>query len=283
MKKLLTTLLLSALILPLASAQNLLIASYEGSFHLVEKVTEENFIILMNGEEVELPIASSSVSLREMPEFLPGYVKIENETMVETNEDDANRTYGDLVYFRYAADITPNRNLKDPFMVLRWIHSDNTAFIAAVPLKDFKAGEEQRVSHKLWVHERFKLIDPSVHYMGMGFEIGSSKNIEEPLTPYAFALGNADGNRLPDGNIKPIRMLPTPSVKDDAGNPITGSVHMIMKVDELGYVSSIEVQKYDNWKLAKATLMEAPLFLFQPKVVDGEPVPTGIVLPFRFK
>lgn len=266
-----------------SAAQNLFVANHEDSLHLIQRVGTDSIFILTEEGEVNLPLANASVFLREVPEFLPGFLKIEDESMVETNEDDQNRTYGDLVFFRYQAKVTPNRDLENPFLVLRWVRSDNTAFVSAIPLTDFVAGEQQQVTHKLFVHERFKLIEPSVHFMAMGIEIGTSRVLSEPVTPYAYALQSAGGEKLADGNIKPIRMLPTPSVKDGNGNPVVGSVHIVMKVDPQGYVSSVHVRDYTDWTLAKACLMEAPLFLFQPKIVDGQPVSTGFVLPFRFK
>ena len=134
-----------------------------------------------------------------------------------------------------------------------------------------------------YVPNRFKLVDPEIHYMTMGHEIPSSTILTEaPPTPYALACQKLGVDSLPDGNLRPISMVPNPAIKDEEGNPRTGYVHLRMKVDANGYVTYIKPVKYSEWVFAKTVQMTAPFFMFQPKVVDGKAVATAVTVPFKF-
>lgn len=262
--------------------QKLFAAFYEGSANVIQNITDGHFVILRENGPVKLPRAQANVFLKDIPMYLPGYIRIDHEATTEMDTDEQNRKVGGKFYFRYHADITCNRDVRDPYLVLQWARDDSSSYIEVFALDDFQTGKTKQLLFNMYVPDRFRLIKPTIHYMCMGFEIGTSNVIDEPLTPYTFALQNAATGALPDGNIKPIQIIPTKPIVDAAGNRREGSAHLTLHIDEKGYVGQIEVSKFTEWIFAKTVLMDAPFFLFQPKIEAGKPVPTKVVVPFKF-
>ncbi len=266
----------------LVHAQKMLGVRHNDALHLVKGVTPEAYLIDFDGAAHELPRANTPAFLPGVSEFLPGFIQVEDESGVEWDADDQNNTRNGLYYFRYSAKITSNRDLKDAFLAFEWVRPDKSAYLEVYPLGNLEADIEEVIAISFWVPDRFRLIEPEVHVMSMGFEVGSSRDITKPMTPYAYALENSGAAGLPDGNVKPLQMPPLPEVTDDAGNPREGSVKLYMRIDEMGYVSEVEVREYSDWVFAKATLMSAPFYLFQPRVKNGKPVAAKLIVPFKF-
>ena len=262
--------------------QKLFAAFYEGSANVIQNIADGHFVILRENGAVKLSRAQANVFLKDIPLYLPGYIRIDHETTTEMDTDEQNRKVGGKFYFRYHADITCNRDLLNPYLVLQWSRDESSSYLEVFALDDILAGKTKQLLFNMYVPDRFRLIKPTIHYMCMGFEVGTSNVIDEPLTPYAFALQNAGTAGLPDGNIKPIQIFPTKPIMDAAGNKREGSAHLMLHIDQKGYVRQIEVSKYTDWIFAKTVLMDAPFFLFQPKIESGKPVATKVVVPFKF-
>lgn len=263
-------------------SQKLFAVFYENSANVVQNVTGTHFIIAKENGLRELSRDQATVFLKDIPNFLPGFLKIEDESKTAMDTDDQNRKVGNSFFFRYDARVTPSRDLVNPYIVFQWVREDKTVFIEAKPLDNLNEGEEQRLTLKTYVPDRYRLVEPTVHYMCMGFEIGNSNDIEAPVTPYTFALQKAGGGPLPDGNIKPIQIIPITPITDQQGNKREGSAHLMLQIDELGYVKGVEVNKCTEWIFAKTAMMDAPFFMFQPRIAGGKPVETKVVIPFKF-
>lgn len=266
-----------------AYGQNFFAVSYEGTVNLVTKVTPDDYLIQHHGEEVRLRHTEATPFLMPTAAFLPGYLKIDGEDMSTWDADEQDRRVADKFYFKYRADITSNRDLQNPFLVFRWVRDDQSAFQFVFPLGSLEQGKNTQVSFNFFVDRVLRLTEPEIHYMAMGVEIGTSRTIDKPITPYAYAVQNAANGTLPDGNLKPISMPPLPQINDADGNPRTGVAHLYMSVDEEGYVTAVTVKDSSDWVFGKTALMVAPFFLFQPKIENGEPVATKVLVPFNFK
>ena len=262
--------------------QKLFAVFHDNTANVIQRPSKTHFVINRERGTLELPRDQAKVFLKDIPLYLPGYILVEDESTTDMDTDEQNRKVGSTFFFRYHAKITPNRELTNPYVVLQWLRDDKSSFIDAIPIDNLVADEPSQVSFSIYVPDRYRLIEPTIHYMCMGFELGTSKSIEKPPTPYAFALQNAGETPLADGNIKPIQMIPTQPIMDAAGNKREGSAHLLMQIDELGYVRKIEVRDYTEWIFAKTALMDAPFFLFQPKIKAGKPVATQVVVPFKF-
>jgi len=265
------------------SAQKVAFALSDNQLHVIQRITDRSAIIYFEGEEKELPLNTTKMVLSDVPDFLPGYVKTENVNVSMSDFDEQNRNIADTHVFVYEADIIPDRTLENAFISYMWVRPDKSTYLVSVPIDNVKAGEKEHVRHRFYVLDRFVLLDPSIHYMTMGFEVPSSKDMDqEPKTPYQIACEKTGMASLPDGNLKPISMVPNPPINDAEGNPRNGFVHLRMSIDENGYVTAIKPVKYSEWVFAKAVQMTAPFFMFQPKVQDGSPVPTAVTVPFKF-
>jgi len=263
-------------------AQKMLVMHHEGLPRIVKEVTFEDFVAIGKEGALEVPRPGAKVYLQNHSSFLPGYIEIKNESAVEWDTDDQNNSRKGLYFFRYNTVVTPNRDIKNPYIVFEWMPENDTALIEIVPIESLEAGKETPINLSFWVRNRYRAIDPQTYYMSLGFEIATSNQITKPLTPYAYALDKAEGNTLPDGNIKPLSYPPLPKLQDEAGNPMKGMCRLLISIDEAGYVSNLTVKEYSEWIFARAAMLSAPFFMFQPKIVDGEPVPTQVVIPFQF-
>jgi hypothetical protein len=264
-----------------SSAQHMFTVLYENAVYLVNEADGRNYQIIVNNNEELISVANSKVRIGDASVFLPGYIEIKDESDVATDYDDQQRKIGGAFYFRYYAKVTSNRDFANAYMVFKWEREDKTSHITVVPLPPLKKDEQQQLSLNFYAPDRFQLVDPEIYYMNVGFEIGTSKTIEKPITPYQYCVDKAGGT-LPDGNLKALQMMPIPPIKDAEGNKREGQVDMYIAVDELGYVKSAKVKKATEWVFGKYALMTVPFWLFQPKIVDGKPVPSQVVIPLKF-
>ncbi len=271
------------LFLQVSYGQKVALALHENQFHVVQHATERGVIIFLNGEEKELPFSNLKMVLSDVAEYLPGYIQTQNNSATTSDFDEENRGIADSHVFLHEVDLTPNRGLKGAFITYQWIRPDNTNYMISVPLADMKAGESHHLRNRFYVPNRFKLVDPGIHYMTMGHEVATSENLDAaPKTPYEQVCEQLGVSALPDGNLKPFRMVPNPPINDAEGNARTGFVHLQMRIDENGFVTLIKPVKYSEWVFAKTVQMTAPFFEFQPKIKDGKPVATGVTVPFKF-
>ena len=274
---------LSLLTWQASHGQKVAFALSENQLHVIQRVTDRGVIIYFDGEEKELLFATTKMVLSDIPDFLPGYIKVENHTATTSDFDEENRGIADSHVFVHEADLTPNRTLEHMFVSYQWVRPDNTSYLVSLPVDDFKAGEFRHLRNRFYVPNRFKLIEPTIHYMNMGFEVPTSLVMPvAPKTPVQIACEKLGVSALPDGNLRPISIVPNPPINDAEGNPREGFVHLRMKVDENGYVTFIKPVKYSEWVFAKAVQMTAPYFMFQPKVENGQAVPTAVTVPFKF-
>lgn len=263
-------------------SQSMLALKHENASYLVTQTSIRDYTIETANGSQKILRDEAQVYLTPHSNFLPGFIQIDNESAVDWDSDPQGNSRGDQFFFRYSADITPNRDLKDPFIVFEWVRPDNTALIEIIPLASLNADETIRIAYDFWVRDRFRLVEPSVHVMCMGFEIGTSKFIEKPTTPYEYALQNSAMDTLPDANIAPIQIPPLPKIEDENNNPRKGSAKLIIQIDEKGYVRAMKIREYSEWIFAKAAQMNAPFFMFKPKIEEGKPTKTNILLPFEF-
>ena len=263
-------------------SQKMMAVDHDGSSHIVKGVTPQNYVIELDGGPRELLRREAKAFLLDHSDFLPGFLQIDDESAVEWDSDAQNNSRNEFFYFRYSARVTSNRTLNNPFIVFEWIRSDNTALMEPVPIETLEVGKERVLSINFWVMDRFRLIKPKIHFMCMGFEVGTSRDISQPITPYEFAVRNAEGGTLADGGIKPIKILPVTPITDDDGKERKGGAKVMIRIDELGYVSDVETREYTEWIFAKAATMLAPFYLFQPRIKDGKPAATKVVVPFQF-
>ena len=264
-----------------SSAQHVFTVLYENSVNVINEVDESHYKIILNNNEQFVSIKSSKVRIADTSIFLPGYIEINDESYVATDYDDQQRKVGGSFYFRYNARVTSNRDFDNPYMVIKWEKPDRNSYIAAMPLSALNKDEPRQIALSLYALERFRMIEPEIYYMNMGFEVGTSKTIEKPITPYQYCVDKAGGT-LADGNLAMLQMIPSPVIKDAEGDKREGQVNMLIEVDELGYVTGVEVKKATEWVFAKSALMTVPFYLFQPKIVDGKPVPSRVVAPLKF-
>ena len=264
-----------------ANAQHMFTILYENAIHVVKEVDKKYYKIIESDGEKLITIANSKVRVVNTSAFLPGYIEIKDETCVATDYDEQQRKVGGCFYFRYNAKVTSSRDLENPYIIFNWEKEDKSSYIAAVPLPSLEKDTPKQVSLSFYALERFRMIDPGIYYMDMGIEIGSSKTINKPITPYEYCVEKAGGT-LPDGNLRPLQMMPNPTIKDANGNKREGQVDMLIVVDELGYVKDLKVKDTTDWIFAKSALMTAPFYLFQPKIEDGKPVSSHILLPIKF-
>ena len=263
------------------NAQHMFTVLYENAIHIVKETQKRYYKINLDNDEKLISISNNKVLIVNTSAFLPGYIEIKDETCVATDYDDQQRKVGGSFYFRYNAKVTSNRDLENPYIVFKWEREDESSYIAAIPLKTLRKDEQEQLSLSFYVLERFRLIDPEIYYMNMGFEIGTSKTIDKPITPYQYCLEKAGGT-LPNGNLKPLHLMPNPTIKDAEGNKRDGQVNMYVEIDESGYVKDAKVKDATDWIFAKSALMTTPFYLFQPKIVDGKPVPSKVVIPLKF-
>ena len=280
--KILKLTILSALLLVIqANAQHMFTVLYDNAIHVVNEADQKNYtIITSNGEEF-VSIKNSKVRVVNTQVFLPGYINIEDETYTPTEYDDQQRKVGGSFYIRYNAKVTSSRDLDAPYLIFKWEKDEKNSYTTTVPLPPLKKDEQKQLSLRFYAIDRYRLIDPEIYYMDMGFEIGTSKIINKPITPYEYCLQQA-GGKLPDGDLKPLQLVPNPTIKDADGNKREGSVDMLIEVDELGYVKTLKVQNSTGWVFAKSALMTTPFCLFQPRIVDGKPVSAKVVMPIKF-
>ena len=264
-------------------AQKIALALHENQFHLIQSMDRDRFVVLTQSGETKLPVQQTRMVLSQATGYLPGYVSVEKESTASSDFDEENRNIADTFVFVHEATLTANRDLEKAFVCYQWSRADESTYIVALPLESMRKANSIHLRNRLYIPNRFKLVDPTIHYMAMGFEVGTSKDLEaEPPSPYAFACEQAGVSQLPDGNLKPLHMVPNPPIKDAEGNVRSGYVHLKISVDAEGYVTAIEPKKYSEWVFAKAVQMTAPLFLFQPKIENGKPVSTSVVVPFKF-
>jgi len=262
--------------------QKLFAVVHENSAHVIQSVTSTHFVINSAKGSLQLPRDQANVFLKDIPLYLPGYIRIEDETTSDMDTDEMNRKVGSNFFFRYSSKVESNRDLLNPYIVFQWVRDEKSLFIEAIALDNLIDGKPIKVSVTAYIPDRFRLIKPTIHYLCMGYEVGSSNTIDKPPTPFEYARNNAGEAGLQDGNIKPILMFPVKPILDEKGNKREGSAHLLIHIDNKGYVESIEVDKCTEWIFAKTALMDAPFFLFQPRIVSGKPVETKVVLPFKF-
>lgn len=280
----LTITVLALMLLQVASyGQKVAFALYENQLHVVQRVDERSFFIYLDGAEQELMMANTKMVLADVADFLPGYIAVENDSATISDFDEENRGIQDTHVFLHIAKVTANRDVIHGFISYQWTRPDKSTYIISASLPDMKAGESYDLRNRFYVPNRYKLVEPEIHYMTMGHELPTSKLLTDvPLDGYQLACQKLGVDKLPDGNLRPISVVPNPPIPDEEGNPRTGFVHLRMKIDANGYVTYIKPVKYSEWVFAKTVQMTAPFFMFQPKVVDGKPVATAVTVPFKF-
>ena len=280
-------LIISVFVLMLLQAatygQKVAFALYENQLHVVQRVDERAAFIYLNGDEQELMMANTKMVLADVADYLPGFLKLENDSATISDFDEENRGIQDTHVFLHLSKVTPNRDVINGYVSYQWVRADKSTYLISVPLPDMEAGKTYDVRNRFYVPNRFKLVEPEIHFMTMGHELLTS-NIatEAPLTPYELVCQKLGVDTLPDGKLRPISMVPNPPINDAEGNPRTGFVHLRMKIDANGFVTYIKPVKYSEWVFAKTVQMTAPFFQFQPEVVDGKPVATAVTVPFKF-
>lgn len=119
---------------------------HENCAHVVKWVTPRDFVIELNGESVDIDRSNAKGFMRDHPDFLPGFIQIEDESAVEWDTDEDNDFRDGFYHFRYDAKVTPNRTLTRPFIVFEWVGQDNVALMEAVPLEALGVGGDRAVA-----------------------------------------------------------------------------------------------------------------------------------------
>lgn len=232
----------------------------------------------VDGELKKVKVAGSRTSLGEIKFYFPGVIKIENNQAWAVSA-----CSGGSYSLDYEAKVTSNRDLPDVLLIIHTTRPDGQYLKVACPVGTLRKGKSRRMNFTVNVPEDYVDCRYRAYYMCRGFEVLSIESEFKIPTPYARTLTVEGKEAFDDGPPRVVSIIkPVPPV-DAEGVAIPGTVKMKLLIDASGYVIKVEPLAPKQGPHVQAALDVLYLWEFVPRISDGMPVESELVVPLSFE